>query len=731
MKKRLAALLAGAMVLTSLPMVSFARSDNHVTYAPSVTKDTKFTIDTAPVLIIEEKDDVDIEGQTIRLEFDGAEWQPGDGETAEGIVYDKITKKLVEITFPDNADQDKYEIPLLVKVKNEGEVTVTINPLNSKVSGGTYVIANAGSGSTKTFITSTSDFPDRLELAEIVIDELKANSVSREEDKEIKLEAPRGFEWQNIESVSISGSGAFRDKISLNDVNYDEYGNNKYDKEILIIKYDIDSDADENEIGSIVISGLVLEATEDAELGDVEVEVSGDDITEETITVGEYVEYGVEISVEDDTKQIVSGRYYNGKDDDDDYKLLQLTIEEKVEDSWWSQRNTTIEFPDGVKVRKVKVDDSSNVYSDEDFDNSIKSKEADGVNNESFLKINEDRDTITLTDLYIPDGKKGEVTLDIWVSIEADYEGDIVATVGGPSLDDDQEVVLGEAVPAVTASFDTTELKIGYKEVAVNEFEIQENIAGALQKGGTLIIRPEYPYMEFDDDFDIEVEVVEGDLEIGDYDLNKYGALEIEIKRESDEPSTIKVSGAGVYTSRSLAEGSYDLEVYGDAFLQNYEDDVDEEEEGFETDVLSFEDFIKVATPAPDKGEASGQVVKATFTVGSNQYTIGDEVATADAAPYIENGRTMVPVKYVAYALGIDPQKVQWDQATKTVTIYGDKVVNITIGKKEIVVGGTPVPMDTAAVVKDGRTYIPIAYAARALGVPYTWDDATKTVTFN
>jgi hypothetical protein len=33
--------------------------------------------------------------------------------------------------------------------------------------------------------------------------------------------------------------------------------------------------------------------------------------------------------------------------------------------------------------------------------------------------------------------------------------------------------------------------------------------------------------------------------------------------------------------------------------------------------------------------------------------------------------------------------------------------------------------------VKDGRTFLPISWVASALNVPYSWDDATKTVTFN
>lgn len=725
LKRKLAALLAGAMVLTSLPMVSFARTDNNITYVPTVKKDdTEFKLADAPRLIITEKD-VDLEGAVFRLSFDGAEWKGG--EVAGDEVYTKRSKTIVEIKLPSDRDYDQFEIPLLTKVTAEGEVKVTINPLNSKVSAGTYVFANGGSGSTKASIADTADFPDELNLETIIIDELKAMSMPRGTGKKVKLTAPKGFEWAATSGsyVTLSGAGAFDSEITKVDEQFPEYGRNKdKDYEVLEIIYD-NTAGTTSTIGSLVLEDLKLVATEDADLGDVYVEISGDDITTEKIKVGTYVEYGVKIKVEDKERELISGRYY-AADENDDYKLLKLTIEEGVVDSWWTQRNTTIKFPKGIKVREAKIhEDTDNVSL---TDNAV----ADGTGDDATFKLNKDRDTITLSNFTVNVGEKAKVVLQIWVSIEADFDGDITAVVGGPALPEETEVVLGKALKAVNATFKSTDLQIGYKEVAIGDFEITESKAGALQKGKELIIKPED--MKFSDDFDVKVEVTEGDLQIGDYDIDKNGALVIDIKRESKEASTIKISGAGVYVDRTVAEGSYALEVSGDAFLQNAEDDakaIGEAVEGFKTDVLEFKDFIKVITPAPHKGEQGGVAVTASFTVGSVEYTVGDQVATADAAPYIQDGRTMVPVKYVAYALGIDPQQVQWDQASKTVTIYGDKVVNITIGSKSIVVGGTPVPMDTEAVVKDGRTFVPIAFAARALGVPYRFDDATKTVTFN
>jgi len=749
LKRKLAALLAGAMVLTSLPMVSFARSDNNITYVPTVKKDdTDYSKTHAtnpsstPVLIIEEKD-VDLEGQTFRLSFDGAEWT-GDKVTsiASDTTYSKRSKTLVEITLPSDKNYTKFEIPLVTKITADGEAKVTINPLNSKVSAGTYVFANGGSGSTKTTIADTADFPDELKLETIIIDELKAMSLPHNTDlgnnypnnpsgdKKIKLTAPRGFEWVATVTagtssyVTLTGAGAFAGNVHKRGEVFPTYGGGQQDKEVLEIYYD-NKTGTTSTIGSLILSGLKLVATEDAELGDVYVEVSGDDITTEKIKVGTYVEYGVKIKVEDKERELISGRYYANKDEDDAYKLLKLTIEEGVVDSWWTQRNTTIKFPEGVKVREAKVHDDTDKVTLPD------GTKATGTNDPAQLKLNKDRNTITISnfDTASPTDK-AKVVLEIWVSIDPEFEGDVKAVVGGPALPEETEVVLAKALRAVNASFKATELQIGYKEVAVGDFELTESKAGALERGKTLKIKPEV--MRFSDDFKVKVEVTSGDLQIGDYNINKEGELEIDIKRESKEASTIKISGAGVYVDRTVAEGSYALEVSGDAFLQNNKDiNGVESAEGFKTKSLDFKEFIKVVTPAPHKGEAAGKAVKVAFTVGSADYTVEGETVTADVAPYIKDGRTMLPVKYVAYALGIDPSNIKWDQATKTVTILGDRVVQVKIGSKDLVVNGAVLTMDTAAEVKDGRTFLPISWVASALNVPYSWDDATKTVTFN
>jgi hypothetical protein len=114
-----------------------------------------------------------------------------------------------------------------------------------------------------------------------------------------------------------------------------------------------------------------------------------------------------------------------------------------------------------------------------------------------------------------------------------------------------------------------------------------------------------------------------------------------------------------------------------------------------------------------------------TFAIGESSYQKGGAVVSTDVAPYIKDNRTMVPVAFVAPALGTE--KAVWIPESQMVRITrGDDLIMIKIGSRELVVNGKVMMMDTAAEIKDiggggGRTMLPISFIARALGVGYQW----------
>ena len=126
-----------------------------------------------------------------------------------------------------------------------------------------------------------------------------------------------------------------------------------------------------------------------------------------------------------------------------------------------------------------------------------------------------------------------------------------------------------------------------------------------------------------------------------------------------------------------------------------------------------------------DAPAATGVELK--MTVGKTDYTVNGETKTMDVAPIIANSRTMLPVRYVAEALGAT---IAWDGATSTATITtADTEVRITVGASEAVVNGKAVTLDSPAFIENSRTYMPVRFVAETLGGAVAWDGATSTAT--
>lgn len=127
------------------------------------------------------------------------------------------------------------------------------------------------------------------------------------------------------------------------------------------------------------------------------------------------------------------------------------------------------------------------------------------------------------------------------------------------------------------------------------------------------------------------------------------------------------------------------------------------------------------------------------FTLDSNKYTTADITTTntenfeekvIDVAPYIKDNRTYVPVRYLAYSLGVLQDGVVWDGSTQQVGIIKDDTqINLTIGNATMTVNEEPVTMDVAPEITNNRTFLPVRWVAEALGATVEWNDSTRQAT--
>lgn len=98
-----------------------------------------------------------------------------------------------------------------------------------------------------------------------------------------------------------------------------------------------------------------------------------------------------------------------------------------------------------------------------------------------------------------------------------------------------------------------------------------------------------------------------------------------------------------------------------------------------------------------------------------------------DQQPYIENGRTMVPIRFVAEALGaqVDCSKDGIVSIDK-----GDIHIRMKIGESKATVNGVVKTFDARSVLtKQYRTMVPLRFVSETLGAAVNWDANTYTVT--
>lgn len=108
---------------------------------------------------------------------------------------------------------------------------------------------------------------------------------------------------------------------------------------------------------------------------------------------------------------------------------------------------------------------------------------------------------------------------------------------------------------------------------------------------------------------------------------------------------------------------------------------------------------------------------------------VNGKVVKSDVEPYITEGRTMVPYRFVAEALGC---KVEWvGEQNRVVAVKGDKIVQMEIGLKRVIINKVGRNIDVAPVLKNSRTFVPVRFMSEALGYDVRWDGNTGTVYIN
>lgn len=737
MRKKLALLLAAIMVIGMIPMTAFATTTNRISKVITGEEDTVLTTTNAPELKIYEKDlQENTSAQAFQLDLANAEWQIKDLEAAmkadgyDDVKITKLTAKsiVMEVSAQRDAVDNKWGIvvPMLVELTDNGDATVTIDPMESVISAGTYKFATVSDADATVTLEGRRDVSENgRNLKVITIKETAAGALKDGDKLKLKLSS----DWYFLTEHGNKGVDFTvypKGSVSLRSV--DSEGDEDWEAVL---------DVEATDIAKVItIVGWVAYDDDEVEPGDIcEMTVSGTNVDKTTLEVARAVTYGVSWTAEDKDLPI----FYSGSADED-VDSLEITMEEDVKSSWLADRKTKIVFPEGVKVLGVDISDK------------------DGGIKEGTFKINEDANELTFTGWKTDPTDTAEVHFTFQLSIKPDFTGDITATLTGTGVDEEISAVIGKAVAPVTVEAESSDVVIDYRHTAIGDITITEAEAGLLEKGTTLGLKVEN--LSFDDD--PTVEVVSGDMKIKDVDVDG-GVIQIEIDSSSaKEPAVIKVTNCELIMDRSIPAGSYALKLTATNPVAKDDDDITWNGTNFnwndeDSDDAIFKNAIKDGmnednTPLFDKRNvtvatnyvnvvtAGRDVDDSTFTttlkvtIGATEMYANDKAIALDVPAYIANGYTMLPVRAVTEALS-GTAIVRWDDATKTVTItFGARVINMTVGSSTMVINGVDVPMQAACEITDSRAFIPLRDMGYALGLndsAINWDDATKTATLN
>jgi len=124
--------------------------------------------------------------------------------------------------------------------------------------------------------------------------------------------------------------------------------------------------------------------------------------------------------------------------------------------------------------------------------------------------------------------------------------------------------------------------------------------------------------------------------------------------------------------------------------------------------------------------------ISIVFNIGSPVFTVNGVKNSFDTPPIIKNGRTLLPIRPLIESLnGV----VSWLPSERKVTVnFGDKNIELWIGKSQAKINGVEVPIDASnpkvsPEIINGRTMLPIRFIGESLGFNVNWNENSKIVT--
>lgn len=119
--------------------------------------------------------------------------------------------------------------------------------------------------------------------------------------------------------------------------------------------------------------------------------------------------------------------------------------------------------------------------------------------------------------------------------------------------------------------------------------------------------------------------------------------------------------------------------------------------------------------------------------IGNLMAVLNDKTIVLELAPFIESGRTLVPLRFIAESFGAT---VGWEAKEQKITITLEKkTITLWVGKKEALVNNeryyleVPPKVIEIPEIGGGRTVVPLRFVSEALGAKVDWDPDLQIIT--
>ena len=764
MKKLISMVMAAAMVVSLVPATAFADTGSakavakvidSVDVAKDADKETVLNNEKVELQLKVNGNGQYAAGSTPKHELtftlDGAEFKAVSATEIAKNVFVKDTA--VDASKITEVEKDSFKLTITnVELKDEDIISVKLGPnmkLKSTSVGKKATISVDGDMVTTDDLTFAEVKDTGVKASVKKVAEITEEGVSALE-RELKIESNVGdFEVGQRFELKLSAGFEFNKLVGKGDTygtpatedttsKYKVIDNGKGERTAVIEVTDA-TDTITVKADNLVISADTAKVGAECKLTVKAVKgTAGFNDTADAIVVAKVVADAIEVSVDEDEDVPVIYSGVNvaneGITDDSDHKALEVTIKEPTAGTLDAKKVLTMELPDGVYV--------TNVESNDDFD-ADEVAFAAAYKKGDYEKFEFARRTLDATE----EGQDaGELKFTLTLVAEPGFTGDVTLKVDGAGLDKAQEVKIAKFVAPYTVEASQNNLIIDYRNTKIpTNIVVKEAEDGLWKKNSQFVFGVD----KFeDDDFENDATYTvddKSDLEVKTI-KDKLG---FKIDKESaDDAATVTISNISLYMSRNLAAGAYDLqlnttgsdEFMKQAILAPAGVDADEATVKYQYydndahfDEVVKEGFVNIITAGRDKDDASF-TKKVVVPVGEKYIIAGEEQVALDVPAYISAaGYTMLPVRAVATALGINNNNVLWNQASRTVTIlYGQRIITMVAGQKVVTVNGNTIPASATVQIKDGRTFLPMRDLATALGVTdITWDAATKTATMN